>query len=609
MKRATTLPADLRTLMNDAVAAIDGGDWEADIVKDAFGPMGIHPKTKRINMSGLWWFFWKLRMEQVHDKQLEIPTAVRVQKDEDGSTVVDEQDAVVVGSKAVGEDSDDKANRLNRPLCEYWINSSHNTYVQHSSQLAGKASAEAYTRVLKNGARCIEIDLWPKGDKDVVVTHGHTIMESVDAKSVLEAVKAGAFVSSPYPVILTLEDHLGEAHQDEFTRLCLTVLGKSNIASHIDIEEITPEELRNKYILRCNWSKIKSAKYKKIIGIKQVSFKSLEANTSIKKRVASQSIPEGLLQSYEGDEDMLRLMRGCLVRTYPDGVRIDSSNFDPTIQFALGAQLVSLNFQTRDTGALINMVHFSSTGSGYVEKPKAFLDGLIDFAPTHELEVNVVSLRNVLATNGKLTPAVEMHLVNVETGTHMRYKTRHLSSFMFLGVYNQVFHVPVTRSANEYLIFTVVSAEASESVLAYAAINTVDAKKGMRWLQLNTMGKFQERKALDAARLVINTSVQPLGTSHGNDTVVAASQLQSTVVSMPQSPAFKRMQSARSLQSFTSNSSIKDDINNTYARGANIDLHAMGLLNLTLTSSVGRSKKQIKNLRIAKVEEKKTKNK
>lgn len=59
-----------------------------------------------------------------------------------------------------------------------------------------------------------------------------------------------------------------------------------------------------------------------------------------------------------------------LMRTYPAGLRIDSSNFNPVFFWAFGIQLVALNYQTYDLPLAINTGMFEENGScGYVLKP------------------------------------------------------------------------------------------------------------------------------------------------------------------------------------------------------------------------------------------------
>ncbi|CAB3224475.1 unnamed protein product [Arctia plantaginis] len=64
-----------------------------------------------------------------------------------------------------------------------------------------------------------------------------------------------------------------------------------------------------------------------------------------------------------------------LVRTYPAGLRIDSSNFDPVTFWGCGVQLVALNYQTEDAAMAVNAAMFESNGSaGYVRKPPVMWD-------------------------------------------------------------------------------------------------------------------------------------------------------------------------------------------------------------------------------------------
>jgi phosphatidylinositol phospholipase C delta len=63
-----------------------------------------------------------------------------------------------------------------------------------------------------------------------------------------------------------------------------------------------------------------------------------------------------------------------MTRTYPSGVRVDSSNYNPIMAWAVGSQPVALNFQTHDTPLLLNDGRFRQAGScGYVLKPPSVM--------------------------------------------------------------------------------------------------------------------------------------------------------------------------------------------------------------------------------------------
>jgi hypothetical protein len=63
--------------------------------------------------------------------------------------------------------------------------------------------------------------------------------------------------------------------------------------------------------------------------------------------------------------------RDYLMRAYPSGRRIDSSNPDPSTFWRKGVQMVALNWQSWDEGTMLNEAMFAGE-QGWVLKPAAF---------------------------------------------------------------------------------------------------------------------------------------------------------------------------------------------------------------------------------------------
>lgn len=68
------------------------------------------------------------------------------------------------------------------------------------------------------------------------------------------------------------------------------------------------------------------------------------------------------------------------MRIYPYGLRVTSSNLDPTFFWRRGAQIVALNWQNRDKGMMLNQGMFAGE-EGWILKPKGYRSTEPESAP------------------------------------------------------------------------------------------------------------------------------------------------------------------------------------------------------------------------------------
>ncbi|KAJ2763634.1 phospholipase, partial [Coemansia nantahalensis] len=142
---------------------------------------------------------------------------------------------------------------MDLPLSQYYISSSHNTYLS-SDQLVGSSRVENYIYALLRGCRCLEADCWDGKDGEPIVHHGHTFTSKILFDDVVAAIASYAFAVSPYPVIVSLETHCSLPQQARMASILKKHLGPWLVMAPVGadgaFELPSPNELRYRIIIK-----------------------------------------------------------------------------------------------------------------------------------------------------------------------------------------------------------------------------------------------------------------------------------------------------------------------------------------------------------------------
>ncbi len=388
-----------------------------------------------------------------------------------------------------------KKHDLSHPISNYYISSSHNTYLT-GNQLYGEASTESYKNVLLRGCRCLEIDVWdgdsksasnasssdaegedsqrlsarkrhgrsskmlghfgtikqrarsishssrgrsPSGPQKATVVaqpapasemptpwknasaeerpeprvlHGYTLTKEVAFRDVCYAIRETAFVATDLPIIVSLEVHACLEQQE----IMIEIMNKAWEGLLVDISEApeeqgeplpSPDQLRKKILIKVKWTPAtagqgsnnpleqvstssgdddngahggKKKKSSKILhalsqlGVytRAYTFKQFnQPEASIPNHVFSLSEAK-VVDMHESNGDALfSHNRDYLMRAYPSGIRVNSSNLEPSFLWRRGVQIAALNWQKWDKGMMLNEGMFAGE-EGWVLKPEGY---------------------------------------------------------------------------------------------------------------------------------------------------------------------------------------------------------------------------------------------
>ncbi|EKM76385.1 hypothetical protein AGABI1DRAFT_131468 [Agaricus bisporus var. burnettii JB137-S8] len=301
------------------------------------------------------------------------------------------------------------------PMVDYFISSSHNTYLL-SKQVLGRCSSQSYINVLSRGARCVEIDVWPSKNGPIV-THGYTFSQSIPFSDACIAIGSSVQPDS-WPVLVSLECHVyGEQNQAELVRIMRDAWGSKFVDRELEgIPKRLPPEMVFGKILVEHYPLLMVNVDEESSSSSSDSESDLEdEQTSDKQSIKRSRIPPQLRISPElaevgyyfrsmkpsknwfsrlipdppnillniSESSLLSLLTSSntildalivhgqahMRRIYPKGLRFTSSNLHPHVFWGSGSHVVALNWQTYDLGMQINEAMFVGT-PGWVTKPE-----------------------------------------------------------------------------------------------------------------------------------------------------------------------------------------------------------------------------------------------
>lgn len=287
------------------------------------------------------------------------------------------------------------------------------------------------------------------------VYHGFTLTKDIPFRLVCHAIRDSAFEATDLPIIVSLEVHCCFEQQETMVEIMRNVF-KDHL---LDISKESangfhalpsPDQLRKKILIKVKWT-TNPETGESNNPLEQVETEETEptdepANPEKKKKAAKIiqalsdlgvytraytfkhfgqpeakipthvfSLSEAKVEDIHADAyrgpSLFEHNRNFLMRVFPSGIRVDSSNVEPCFLWRQGAQMVALNWQKLDKGTMLNEGMFAGE-EGWVLKPEGFRgvcknhnDGAQPTPhPTRQLldlEVELIAAQNLPLPPGK----------------------------------------------------------------------------------------------------------------------------------------------------------------------------------------------------------------
>ncbi|CAH8363729.1 unnamed protein product [Eruca vesicaria subsp. sativa] len=300
---------------------------------------------------------------------------------------------------------------MTAPLTHYFIYASHYSYLTGFDR-ESECGDEPIIKDLRSGVRAIDLDLWSDANDNILVAHGRNLWKHVELGKCLQSIKDNAFVSSAYPVIITLGDNLTPIFRTHVVKMITRTFGDMlyNHDPGSSKEYPSPEELKFRILISTKppheqldaddvkgkdseqsifaWmmqNDHEKVCYQRLIAIHY--FRIYEGIQKVWKfqesknkwlSLTEQSL-EKVIASY--GTDVTRFTQRNFLRIYPKGSTNKYFNCKPRNSWMNGAQMIAFNMQGYGEALwLMHGMFRGNGGCGYIKKP----DLLMNFGPSND---------------------------------------------------------------------------------------------------------------------------------------------------------------------------------------------------------------------------------